>query len=342
MLTLKQVALLRNELKTAQRPLFFYDDDPDGLTSFLLLYKVYREGRGVIVKSSSKLEKPMLGKDEEQKPDKIFVLDVPVIDQEFAAGVHVPIFWIDHHQPLQVKNVQYFNPRVKDPDIYIPTSRMAYQISTRHEDLWIAAVGCFGDYYLPDFLREFLERYPALLPKALPLPEILYQTPVGKLVRIFSFLLKGKTTEVYKCIKILTRIASPDEILQQSTPAGKYLFQRFEQINQRYEPLIERARQQATKSKVLLFHYQEDEWSFTADLANELAAAYQKKVIIIAREKGGEMKCSLRAQFPILPALEKALVGIDGFGGGHPNACGMVIKKPDWERFLQRFKDEVA
>ncbi|MBI1968901.1 hypothetical protein HYS49_03245, partial [Candidatus Woesearchaeota archaeon] len=242
----------------------------------------------------------------------------------------------------QVKNVQYFNPRLKDPGIYIPTSRMAYQISNRPEDLWIAAVGCFGDYHLPDFLPEFLQRYPQLLPKEMPLPEILYQTPVGKLVRIFSFLLKGKTTEVHKCIKILTRIASPDEILQQSTPAGKYLFQRFEQINQRYEPLIERARQQAAKSKVLLFHYQEDEWSFTADLANELASAYPKKVIIIAREKGGEMKCSLRAQFPILPALEKALVGIDGFGGGHPNACGAVIKKPDWERFLQIFKDEVA
>ena len=51
MLTPKQVALLRKELETAQRPLFFYDDDPDGLTSFLLVYKVYREGRGEIANS---------------------------------------------------------------------------------------------------------------------------------------------------------------------------------------------------------------------------------------------------------------------------------------------------
>lgn len=341
MLTPKQVALLQTELETAQKPVFFYDDDPDGLTSFLLLYRIHREGRGVMVKSSSKLEKPMLGKVEELKPDKIFVLDVPVIEQEFVDGAHLPIFWIDHHQPITIKDVQYFNPRLKDPDIYIPTSRMAYQISNRSEDLWIAAVGCLADYHLPDFLPQFIERYPKLLAKGASLPEILYTTPVGKLIRIFSFLLKGKSTDVYKCVKILTRIASPDEIMEQSTTAGRFLFKRFERINLKYEALLQRAKQHATSSKIYLFHYQEDEWSFTADLANELAASYQKKVIIIAREKSGEMKCSLRAQFPIQPALEKALMGIEGFGGGHPNACGAVIKKPDWERFLENFKREL-
>ena len=53
------------------------------------------------------------------------------------------------------------------------------------------------------------------------------------------------------------------------------------------------------------------------------------------------MKCSFRAQFPIAGALEKALVGIEGYGGGHPNACGAVIKTQHLSTFLQNFKEEL-
>ena len=105
--------------------------------------------------------------------------------------------------------------------------------------------------------------------------------------------------------------------------------------------MLAQAKNNITKSKIILFTYNSTQWSFTANIANELSAVYPKKVIIIAREKSGSMKCSIRAQFPIARALEKALVGIEGYGGGHPNACGAVIKKEDWDRFIQRFKEEL-
>ena len=116
---------------------------------------------------------------------------------------------------------------------------------------------------------------------------------------------------------------------------------RFEKINQMYEEILKQAKKGITKSKVLLFSYPSTKWSFTANLANELIANYPKKVVIIARKNSGEMKCSLRAQFKIVDALEKSLVGLNGHGGGHPNACGAVIKEEDWETFLKKFKEEV-
>ncbi|OGF91569.1 hypothetical protein A3H04_02950 [Candidatus Giovannonibacteria bacterium RIFCSPLOWO2_12_FULL_43_11c] len=91
----------------------------------------------------------------------------------------------------------------------------------------------------------------------------------------------------------------------------------------------------------MLFTYTSAQWSFTTNIANELAATYPKKVIIIARKKSGEMKASIRAQFRIVDALERALVGVSGYGGGHPNACGAVIKEEDWDRFVDRFKEEL-
>ncbi len=341
MLTDKQVALLREELHTAKNPVFFHDDDADGLASFLLLYRMHREGKGVIVKLAPNLGRPFLRQVEELHPDKIFVLDVPQVDQEFIDQAKVPIFWIDHHQPLERNNIHYFNPRLQDINAYVPTTRMAWQVSEHPEDMWIAVIGCLADHYLPEFIDQFIEKYPYLLPEKGDLATILFQQPVGQLVKMFFFLLKGPTSDVRKSIKILTRITSPDEIMKQETAPGRFLYKRFEIINQKYEELLVQAKKSVTSSKLLLFYYTEEQWSFTANLANELAGLYPKKIVIIARKKSGEMKCSLRAQFPILDALQRALVGINGYGGGHFNACGAVIKQEDWDVFLHNFKKEL-
>lgn len=341
MLTPKQVEFLREELKTAKNPLFIHDDDADGLCSFLILYRIHREGRGLIFKTAPKLDKRTIPKVEEINPDKIFVLDIPIVEQEFIDLAKRPIFWIDHHPPLDRKNVHYFNPRLKDPDAYIPTTRMAWQVSQNPDDLWIATAGSLADYHLPDFIDRFIERYPQFLPQKEDLPTTIFKTPMSKLVKLFFFLLKGPSSEVRKSVKILTRITSPDEIFNEETPAGKFLYKRFEQINEKYEHLLEKAKKEVTSSKLFIFNYTEDHWSFTANLANELTALYPQKVILIVRKKSGEMKCSLRAGVSILEPLQRALVGIQGYGGGHPNACGAVIKEEDWVQFLENLKTEL-
>jgi len=335
------VTLLQEELKSAKNPLFLYDSDADGLCSFLLLYRIHREGKGIRVTAGSKIDGHFVRKVDEINPDKIFVLDIHVIDQEFVDAVKVPIFWIDHHQPQQLKNVHYFNPRLKNPDAYVPTSRMAYQVSRNEADLWIAAAGCLADWYMPDFIDSFIERYPELLPEKSDLTATLYQNPVGKLVKLFFFLQKGPTAEVRKSLKILSKINSPGEIFAEESSAGKFLHRCFEKVDAKYEEVLAQAKKNITKAKVVLFTYNSTQWSFTANIANELSALYPKKVIIIAREKAGSMKCSIRAQYPIAGALEKALIGIEGHGGGHPNACGAVIKEEDWPRFLDNFKEEL-
>ena len=66
------------------------------------------------------------------------------------------------------------------------------------------------------------------------------------------------------------------------------------------------------------------------------SSEYPEKVILIGREKSGEMKMSLRSKEIILPRLiEKALVGIKGYGGGHDFAIGSSVKIEDFERFIE-------
>ncbi len=342
MLTSKQITFLREELAASKNPLFLFDDDPDGLCSFLILYKLHKEGHGLIVKTLPKITTFFLRKVHEYSPDKIFILDMPIVEQEFINRAKRPIFWIDHHQPLERQNVHYFNPRLVKPDIYIPVTRMAYQVSQASENLWLAMVGCLSDYHMPDFQKEFVKKYPNLMKKDSNIDEALYREPISKLVRIFSFLLKGKTSDVHKCIKILTRIKSPYEIMDQETPQGNFIYKRSEKINQKYLPLLEKAKKIKPKGKIILFNYSEQSWSFTSELAGELLYLNPDKVVIIARKKSGEMKCSFRSKkLPISLVLEKALIGIDGYGGGHEFACGGNIKEHDWQQFLTNFEREI-
>lgn len=340
MLTDKQVVFLREELATATNPLFFYDGDADGLTSFLLLYRIHREGKGVSLTTTSNLNESFLRKVEELNPDKIFILDIPLVSQEFLDGAKRPTFWIDHHPPQDRKGVHYFNPRIVDPSAYIPTSRMAWQISERGEDLWIAAAGSLADWHMPDFIDHFIERYPQFLPEKSDLTTTVFKSPMGKLIKFFFFIQKGPTSEVRKSIKVLTRITSPAEIFEEQSAAGKFLFRRFSLINQKYEDVLLKAKKAVTRSKVILYAYTEQEWSFTVNLANELIALYPTKYVIIARQKSGEMKCSLRGK-NVLAVLQKALLGISGSGGGHDDACGAVIKEEDWDTFFRNFKEVV-
>jgi single-stranded DNA-specific DHH superfamily exonuclease len=342
MLTKREVDEIKEELETASNPVYFFHDDPDGLCSFLLLYRFVREGHGIIVKTKPSVDERFLRKVEEYKPDKIFIVDLAMVEQDFIDRAKTKIIWIDHHEPLKRHGVKYYNPRVKHPKTNIPASFLCHQAVAR--DLWIAMVGCVGDWYFPKFADEFKKKYPKLLAKPIKDPEVaLYTSRLGELIRIFSFILKGKTSDVMKCVKILTRIKEPDDILEQKTAAGRFIYKKFAKTNKDYQELYKRAeREKQITNKMMIFTYTHKTMSFTSDLSNEMLHRYPQKVILIAREKSGEMRMSLRSKGIKLPAiLKKALEGVEGYGGGHEYACGANVKKRDFDVFVQNLEKQL-
>lgn len=337
-LTKKQIAEFRAELETSFNPLFFFDDDPDGLASFLLMYRFVREGHGIVVKATPDLKESFARKVDEYMPDKVFILDKPDVTQDFIDAVNVKILWLDHHFPVKRNGIHYFNPRLEKESDGRPTAMWAHKIV--QQDEWIAMVGMVGDWFLPKSRAEFNKKYEKLLPRNIKRPEdALYTTKIGELARVFSFIMKGKTSDAMQAIKVLTRIKEPEEILEQTTSQGKFIYKRYKKIKNAYDELFEDAvKLGKKKGKMLVYMYEENKMSFTGDLSNELLFRFPKKVVIIGREKNGEMKCSLRSSNNILKPLKKALEGIDGYGGGHENACGCCVNKRDWDRFLDRFE----
>ncbi|MBN2567773.1 DHH family phosphoesterase [Candidatus Woesearchaeota archaeon] len=342
-LTEKDYEKLRDELDTAQNPLIFFHDDADGVASFLLFYRYMKEGHGIVVKTTPRIGTAFLPKVEEYSPDKVFVLDIAIVDQEFLDAVGRPVIWLDHHGPYDRDRVSYYNPRLRKPEDSLPASYYCYKAV--RQDLWIAMVGTVGDWSLPDDITaEFTKAYPDLLPKDITRPEdALFASELGRLVKMVSMLLKGQAKDVMQSVRTLTRITEPEEILHQTTPAGKFLFKRAQAILKEYDDILARI-PKATDDQFLIFTYPDDRMSLTKELSNELMYRNPGKVVVLGREKNGQIKLSLRspAGINIRDALEKALVGIDGYGGGHEQACGANVTKEDFDRFISQLREAVG
>lgn len=328
------------ELDECKRPLFFYDDDADGLCSFLQLYMYKREGNGICVKITP-LDEKLVRKVEEYDPDKVFVLDIPVVSDDFFDNIKVPKIWIDHHPNEKRHEVIQYNPRLEGLDS-IPASGLCYDIA-KHS-LWIAMVGMISDWYYPkDLVKKFRKKYPGLLPSDIRTPEkALFESKVGELAKIFNFILKGNNKDVKKCVNVLTRIESPYEILDQTTPQGKYIYKRYLQVSKEYSDFLAQAEKKASDDEFLIFKYRSSQ-SITSLLSNELLYRYPDKIIMVLRDTVDYYKGSLRSPKKIIinKILENALVGIEGHGGGHENACGIGIKKESWDLFIDQLKKEV-
>ena len=165
-LTEQQIKEIREHLDKAQNPVFFFDNDADGLCSFLILQRYSGKGKGVVIKSFPELTVEYFRKVHELNSDYIFVLDKTLVSSEFleeADKFNIPVIWIDHHDvDIEIPNfVDYYNPFFNKLEI-APTTYLCYQISEKKEDLWIAVAGSISDRFMPDFYSEFRGRYPDL------------------------------------------------------------------------------------------------------------------------------------------------------------------------------------
>src|SRR3989338_7382359 len=149
MLTEYQIFEIREHLEKAQNPIFYFDNDADGLCSFVLLRRFIGRGKGVAVRSFPDLNASYARKARELNADYVFVLDKPVISREFVEEIgklNLPIVWIDHHDVLsgdfadEFKNFSQYNS-AKSGDLKgEPVTYLSYKVSLKREDLWLAVI----------------------------------------------------------------------------------------------------------------------------------------------------------------------------------------------------------
>lgn len=336
---------IKEHLEKAQNPLFFFDDDDDGLTSFLILRRFLGRGRGVSIKSFPDLNASYHRKIQELKPDYVFILDKPAVSQEFFNKVkqdNIPIVWIDHHnveKPLD-QDIHYYNT-YHNENKNEPVCYLCYKIANKKEDIWLAVIGCISDCFMPDFYLEFYEKYPGLGKKEPKEAfDLLYNTEIGKIARILDFALKDTTTNVVNMIRFLMNIQNPYDILEENFKT-KQILARFEQIDSKYQALMEKARKFAGK-KMIYFQYGGN-LSLSSNLANQLTFEFPDKVIFVVYLRGDIANISIRGKINVRDITIKALEGIEGAtGGGHEHATGARMSVSDLPRFREKVEAMVG
>ncbi len=340
MLTQKQIIQIRALLEKAKTPFYFFDGDPDGLCSFLLLMKKYEKGDFECANFPVDDERPYLEKSKEIYSDLIVILDRAYMTQKAINSFRTKVLWIDHHPPLKRNNVFYFNSRLNRKEV--PTTYMAYQITRENE--WLATVGTIADYHLPAFSNNFSRQYPEILPKKIiNLDEILFDTKMGQLIDVFNFNLHGAENSIRKNVNYLLKIKDPLEILEQKNKAGKLLYKNYQKLNKKYQRLLKLALKEENE-KFMFFTYS-GKVGFTGKLSMELMYRKDPEVSIVAKEEKDSniISMSLRSRTKdVSKLLKQALVGLEGGGGGHEHACGAHIKKEDFEKFINTFRELVS
>ncbi len=342
MLTKSQIQEIKGHLEKAQNPLFLFDNDPDGLCSFLLLQRFIGRGKGVPVKTFPSLDESYLRKISELSPDYIFILDKPVVSLEFFNEVeklNIPLVWIDHHEIDKSgvpSFVHYYNPFFNKSKKNEPVTALCSQINTKKEDLWIGVAGCVSDNFIPEFYGEFMKQYPDLGYDSKKAFEVFYKSQIGKIVKLFLFALKDRTTNVISMLKFLMVAKSPYDVLEEN-PKNKSMHERFKELEKKYRHLMDKALLEKELEKNVLFFKYGGDVSISSDLSNELTYLFPEKLIAVIYEKEGKSTMALRGKnvrdvaLKVIPQLEGAT------GGGHENAVGVRINSSDLEKFKKLF-----
>lgn len=350
MLTEKQIKEIKKHLDNAQNPLFFFDNDQDGLCSFLLLQRSLGRGKGFPIKSTP-LDKNYLRKVNELNPDYLFILDLPTVSKEFfeeIKKINLPIVWIDHHSHTKKELneipdfVNYYNPflDLDKKELESSTTYLCYEVTKRKEDLWLAIVGSISDKFVPPVYEDFKKAYPDLSIDSTDAFEIFYESAIGTIAQLFGHGLKDKTTNVIKMLKFLMKVKTPYEVLEES-PKNKEMHERFQTINKKFRKFLKKAQEEAnTFDKLVFFEYGGDT-SMSSEISNGLMYIFPGKTVFVAYLTEGFVNISGRGN-NVKKYLDKILKDLDNAkGGGHERAIGARIMRHDLDRFRERIKELV-
>jgi single-stranded DNA-specific DHH superfamily exonuclease len=349
MLTGKQIDEIREHLENAKNPIFYYDNDTDGLCSYVILRRFLGRGKGVAVRSFPDLDGGYARKAKELNADYVFVLDKPVLSKEFVDSIDsfgLPLVWIDHHDvpreefEKDFKNVFIFNPARnfgKDKSDE-PVTYLSHKITGRKEDMWLAVVGCIADHFLPEFVGEFEKHYPEFWGKVKEPFDAYFGTEIGRIAMALNFGLKDSVTHVVQMQNFLISCKGPAEVFAESYSNHAFR-QKYSDVKKKYDALIEKAGN-CVEDRLVFFEYG-GELSISSDLSNGLSYKYPGKYVVVAYRRGDVANLSMRGK-NVKKVLAKVLAKVDGMGGGHDDAVGARVGASDLGKFKKFLEEEIG
>lgn len=196
----------RDLILAAKRPIVFFDDDADGVASFLVTQRVLGMTFYAPVKKRPNLGSTLAGIATQLAADLKIVLDVAELEDEFLEPAPKTV-WVDHHDAQDPRGAVYVNPKTRGEES-VPTSVLVRDLLGG--PAWIAAVGSVADYHVPAFIEEVRDAYPSLVPAFESVEDLVFSSPLGELALIFETCVKGTVPEARRKLYLLRRVVEPD------------------------------------------------------------------------------------------------------------------------------------
>lgn len=285
--------------------------DADGVCSAAQIMK-YLKTKGVEVFSvSGELEETTFKKLPENYSSAI-ILDLPVDYHVSWLKRFSSAIVIDHHIPKKNLNnygFVHFNPRFKNPELYISASEICYEICKAigvKNIKWISRIGATGDKSIKGSEKE---------------EKAVEYINAAKIIKGENFL--------PKIVEILIECKDIDEFLSKKE---------FENMRKKVRKEIDKWVEKFSPENEICFYEIDSPYSIISVVANELFDRYPGKTIIVYGFKDGVFKFSGRSKkYNLGEIFHKAAKNV-GKGGGHPVAAGARIEVDKINVFISRLK----
>ncbi len=134
---------------------------------------------------------------------------------------------------------------------------------------------------------------------------------------------------------------TPYDVLEES-PKTFLLHRRAKYIQDKYDRILEKAKERAKRSGKLLFFRYSGDLSVSSEISNQLKYLYPEKSICVCYISGSKVNLSMRGK-NIKNVFEKAINGIEGAnGGGHIDAVGGQMITDQLDLFKARLEKELS
>ncbi len=299
-------------------------------------------------------------------------------EEFFINANNLPIIWVDHHIITngdylnKYKNINFFNPLLFDLKDTRCSAYWAYKISgSKKEDLFYISLASIADFYLLEELIDFYNYSKEefnLLFKKIPQEKLMeifefikkykfndeksdtqrasyiqylsYESNLIKFKNFFDLIFKIEKENSRKAIKFIEKLSPFDFYLEINEAKSEY-FEKYAQISNELNDLLEKALK-IEDSDLIYFHHNDLKFSYTRQISEVLSYYKTKaKVIFVSYEKENNdfISCSFRGKNYDVDSLVKvSLEGLNGQGGGHKYAAGLIIAKTDFDTFKKRIE----
>lgn len=338
--------------------------DMDGISSSAIISKILEKTRGKpadTVKIPSQRAYHLEEEDEEliEQADKLIILDFNLEAEELEQvqeELNTPVLVVDHHEFDEIpEQVAFVNPRQYDKEVYIPCSKITYEIATLYEMedeiRWIAGLGIIQDFGAdssPEIFQKLKEGHQALFPEEITQENLAKKCEYGRYSSVLN-IKPYKNSHHYSKLayKALMKSKSLEELEAQEEYRKVYkvyleMQDEFNRVMEDYEE-----EREIDRENMIIFFELQSDFNITSSIATNMSTKTPDWIHLVIQEKD-EINISARCQSGrvnlgelLLEALPEEALEDGAEAGGHKKAAGASMKEEYLPEFKQNFTELV-